>query len=296
MIRHLRSINDLSLDQIYFLLESAQNFSQKSTLSPPKNQFVAQLFFENSTRTHCSFEIAAKKCGYQVLNFPTKTSSLHKGESLKDTLLMLKMMGVQAAVIRHSDDLLFENLSESPLSLINAGSGKRHHPSQALLDLFTIKKCFKNLDQFRLGICGDILNSRVAHSHFDLWEKIGGKILISAPSALLPSKKKLPGHVEVCSFEELIQQSDAVMMLRVQKERHQEIDYDFSNYHQDFGLSIERIKKMKESAIILHPGPYNLGVEITQEVVDHPKSQILNQVQNGVWMRSAILNWILEKV
>jgi aspartate carbamoyltransferase catalytic subunit len=248
---------------------------------------VANLFFEDSTRTRLSFQVAEKKLGAKLVNFQAHDSSMNKGESVHDTIKTIESLGTDVAIIRHADDNLLESLREtSSMSLINAGAGKHEHPTQALLDLLTMKQEFGKIEGLTVTICGDIKYSRVASSNRIALEKLGAKVLLSGPRTLLPEDK------EMTPFDEAITQSDVVMMLRIQTERHVGLEVSKEDYLPHYGLTIEREKLMKKGAIIMHPAPVNRGVEIDDSLVEHERSRIFKQMQNGVFTRMAILEWI----
>ena len=196
-------------------------------------------------------------------------------------------------MIRHSDDSFLAGLkSQLHYSIINAGAGKFEHPSQSLLDLFTIKEEFGSFYNLTITICGDINSSRVAKSNIAAFEKLGVKVLLAGPEQLLPKASKLPAHCVISSLDDALLQSDAVMFLRVQHERHETFNLDIDNYNTQFGLNQKRVDKMKKEAIIMHPGPVNRDVEIMGDLVEHPQSRIFKQMENGVYTRMAILDWV----
>lgn len=254
---------------------------------------IANLFFENSTRTKFSFEIAAKRLGGNILNFNTDSSSLAKGESLYDTIKTFESLGVEIGIIRHSDDSYIESMQEIfNFSVVNAGAGKFEHPSQSLLDLYTIRQEIGTLENLTVTICGDIKNSRVAKSNINALEKFGAKVFLCGPDDLLP--KEIPSHCEVAKIDEAIVKSDVVMFLRVQHERHTDSEVNIKTYNQNYGLNDKRVELLKDSAIIMHPGPVNRDVEIATHLVEHEKSRIFKQMENGVYTRMAILEWIVS--
>lgn len=256
---------------------------------------MANIFFENSTRTKLSFEIAAKRLGAMVINFDTGSSSLAKGESLEDTLKVFEAFGIDIGIIRHKDDSYIDSLKgDKAFSVINAGAGKNEHPSQSLLDLYTMQEEFGSLEGLTVTICGDITNSRVAKSNINALEKFGCKIYLAGPDEFLPKKENLASHCEIKELDEAIKESDVLMLLRVQHERHGMYEFNVDNYNKDYGLNPERMKIMPEKTIIMHPGPFNRGVEISSECVEHPQSRIFKQKENGVYTRMAILEWILS--
>lgn len=287
----LTSIKQLNEPTIEWLLHRAQHFIDHQPENPVKGTAV-NLFFEPSTRTALSFQIAAQRLGLTVLDFAIENSSTRKGESLIDTLQTINALGVQLAVVRHADDwpelIAGENLQ---LALVNAGSGYYEHPTQALLDALTIKQHFGRFAGLKVTIVGDISHSRVARSNKLLLEKLGAEVAFSGPEAFYPLD--LPDCRWV-DFNQAVAESDVVMMLRVQHERHQE-RFDVSDYNRHFGLDSVKLAQMKENAIILHPGPVNRSVEITDEVLKDPRCKILQQVSNGVAVRMAVLEWCLQE-
>ena len=286
--------------QILSILERASFYSRclKSKENYPKileNTVVANLFFENSTRTRFSFEVAAKRLGASVLNFDAETSSLAKGETLYDTLKTFEALGIDIGIIRHSDDSYIEELKEKNLfGIINAGAGKFEHPSQSLLDLFTIKEEFGSFENLTVTICGDIASSRVAKSNIEALGKFGVKINLCGPADLLPKMQDLPDHCQIVNFDQAIAQSDVIMLLRIQHERHHLFELNTQNYNMEFGLNDERMKRIKKSSIIMHPGPFNRDIEITSSLVEHSQSRIFKQMENGIYTRMAILEWIVS--
>jgi aspartate carbamoyltransferase catalytic subunit len=199
---------------------------------------------------------------------------------------------VDGIVFRHSDDNVFDQLKDKiQLPLLNAGAGKFEHPSQGLLDLFTLREEFQKLEGLKIAVCGDIRHSRVAGSLMVAAEKFGMEIYLSGPAALLPKSQK--AFVHTLPFDEALTKVDAVMMLRIQLERHESLELNHESYHRDFGLTPTRLASMKKNAIILHPGPFNRGVEISDELVEHPQSRIFKQMENGVYARMSILEWAM---
>jgi aspartate carbamoyltransferase catalytic subunit len=266
-----------------------------------RGRTIVNLFAEDSTRTRISFEAAAKRLSADVINFSAKGSSVSKGESLKDTAMTLQAMGADAVVIRHSASGAAQRLADSQWmsgSVINAGDGTHEHPSQALLDAFTIRKHLSlgkcDLDGLSVAIVGDVLHSRVVRSNVLLLSKLGAKVTLVAPPTLVPvGVESWPCTVSY-DFDAVIPFVDVVMMLRVQQERM--TDFYFPNareYSRYFGLNIDRMKAMKVDSIVMHPGPMNRGLEISAEVADSARSVITEQVTNGVSVRMAILYTLL---
>ena len=297
MIKHFLSLSSLSSSEIISLLDRSHFFSLNHR-NPDKvhhllrHKIIANVFYEPSTRTRCSFEVAAKRLGAEVVNFVPENSSVKKGETVYDTLKSLESLGVEGIVFRHSDDHVFDQLKNKlHLPLLNAGAGKYEHPSQGLLDLFTLREEFKRLEGLKIAICGDVKHSRVAGSLIVAAEKFGMEIFLSGPQSLIPQTQK--SFVRETPFDEALTKVDAVMMLRIQLERHETLDLNQESYHRDFGMNPARLAKMKKEAIILHPGPFNRGVEISDELVEHPQSRIFKQMENGVYARMAILEWAM---
>ena len=305
-MRHLLSISDLSKDEAVLILDTAIEMARASDgpmkkLPTLRGRTIVNLFAEDSTRTRISFEAAAKRLSADVINFGAKGSSLSKGESLKDTALTLQAMGADAVIIRHSASGAPVRLADSAWmsgSVINAGDGTHEHPSQALLDAFTIRKhCTKgggDLSGLRIGIVGDVLHSRVARSNVLLLALLGAHVTLIAPPTLLPfGVESWPVDISY-DFDSVLPSLDAVMMLRVQQERMSDLFFpNAREYSRYFGLSRDRMLMMKANSIIMHPGPMNRGLEITADVADSARSVIVEQVSNGVSVRMAILYLLL---
>ncbi len=305
-MRHLLSIADISKAEAILILDTATTLARASDgpmkkLPTLRGKTIVNLFAEDSTRTRISFEAAAKRLSADVINFSAKGSSLSKGESLKDTALTLQAMGADAVVIRHPASGAAQRLADSQWmsgSVINAGDGTHEHPSQALLDAFTMRKHLRkgtpDLMGLKVAIVGDVLHSRVARSNVLLLSLLGAHVFLVAPPTLLPvGVEEWPVEISY-DFDSVIPEVDVVMMLRVQQERMS--DFYFPNareYSRYFGLNRDRLKAMKEESIIMHPGPMNRGLEITAEVADSARSVIVEQVSNGVSVRMAILYLLL---
>lgn len=296
----MTGINNLNTSNIFSILEKSRYYFQQAEQNKPlkkilDNKVVANIFFEDSTRTRFSFEIAAKKLGADVINFSPESSSVNKGESLLDTLKTFESLGVDFAVIRHSDDELIQKLSTKlKFHIINAGAGKEEHPSQSLLDIFTIQQEFKDFKNLKVGICGDIKTSRVAKSNIKLLDKLGIETFLSGPDYFLPKLSALPQSCEIKDFDQIIPSIDVLMFLRIQNERHSIKDWNIDDYHINFGLSDARVNMLKNTAIFMHPAPVNRGVEIADHLIEHEKSRIFKQMKNGVFVRMAIFDWLLE--
>ncbi|MFP5386760.1 MAG: aspartate carbamoyltransferase catalytic subunit [Bacteriovoracia bacterium] len=299
MIKHFLSLSSFSSHDLLTLIERSRFFflhqSQPDKINHLlKNKIFANVFYEPSTRTRCSFEIAAKRLGADVVNFVPENSSVKKGETVYDTLKTLESLGVDGIVFRHSDDNVFDAIqNQLNLPLLNAGAGKYEHPSQGMLDLFTLYQEFGNLQGLKVAVCGDIKHSRVAGSLMVAAEKFGMEIFLCGPDEMVPESPK--AFIRKENFDDVLPKVDAVMMLRIQLERHEALELDAKSYHRQFGLNLERVSRMKEKAIILHPGPFNRGVEIADEVVEHEKSRIFKQMSNGVFTRMAILEWAVNR-
>ncbi len=260
------------------------------TDTPPDNvkgKFAANLFFEPSTRTQCSFQVAEEKLGMRVVFFNPEASSMKKNETFYDTVKVFDSLGMDAIVIRHAVNRYYDELlGHVNAALLNAGDGTGNHPTQSLLDLLTIQEAFGRFEGLKVAIVGDVVHSRVAHTNFEVMRRLGMEVATSGPEEYM--EESMP----FVPFEEAVRNSDVLMLLRVQHERHKE-DAGFSveRYHRQFGLTAQRVGQMKEKAIIMHPAPFNRGVEIAGDVVEGPKSRIFTQMQNGVFARMAALLW-----
>ena len=305
-MKHLLSISDLNKSEAISILDTATELARVSDgavkkLPTLRGRTIVNLFAEDSTRTRISFEAAAKRLSADVINFSAKGSSLSKGESLKDTAMTLQAMGADAVVIRHPASGAAQRLADSEWmsgSVVNAGDGTHEHPSQALLDAFTIRKHLgmgkSDLAGLNVAIVGDILHSRVARSNVLLLSMLGAKVTLVAPPTLLPvGIHNWPATVSY-NFDSVIPHVDVVMMLRVQQERMSDLFFpNAREYSRYFGLNAERMAIMKKGAIVMHPGPMNRGLEISAEVADSARSVITEQVTNGVSVRMAILYVLL---
>lgn len=299
MIKHFLSLSSFSHADLFSLIHRAQFFflhqHQPDKINHLlKNRIFANVFYEPSTRTRCSFEIAAKRLGADVVNFVPENSSVKKGETVYDTLKSLESLGVDGIVFRHADDHILEHLEPKlKLPLINAGAGKFEHPSQGLLDLLTLFQEFGRLEGLKVAVCGDIKHSRVAGSLMVAAKIFGMKIYLCGPDSLLPDTSDQ--NIQRANFDEILPEVDAVMMLRIQLERHENLDLDSKSYHQQFGMNQSRQLLMRKNAIILHPGPFNRGVEISDDLVEHDQSRIFKQMNNGVAARMAVFEWALNR-
>ncbi|MBB6172513.1 aspartate carbamoyltransferase catalytic subunit [Nocardiopsis mwathae] len=299
-MRHLLSAGDLSRDEATLILDTARELAQAGARSVKKfptlrGRTVVNLFFEDSTRTRTSFELAAKRLSADVINFSAKGSSVSKGESLKDTALTLQAMGADGVVIRHSASGAAHRLSGwVDGSVVNAGDGTHEHPTQALLDVYTMRERMGRLDGLRVAIVGDIRHSRVARSNVLLLHTLGAEATLVAPPTLMP----VSVHTWPCAvsydLDEALSKSDVVMMLRVQAERMQGAYFPTPReYSRRYGLDSERFARMHDEAIVMHPGPMVRGMEISAEVADSPRCTVTEQVANGLSIRMAVLYLLL---
>lgn len=284
-----------SRNEISELFSQARLYRERlkrgETLSELKGKTVATLFFENSTRTRLSFETAARRLGGASLGVAVAQSSVQKGETLSDTARNIVALGVDALVVRHASAGSPAYLAERVgLPVINAGDGFHEHPTQALLDAFTMTERLGDLNGRRVVILGDIAHSRVARSNISLLHRLGAKVVVCGPTTLLPPRPETLGVEVGCFPEEVLRGADVVMPLRMQQERHQGLQVpSLAEYARFWGLTSARVALLPEHAVILHPGPINRGVEIDSDVADSPRSLILDQVANGVLIRMAVL-------
>ena len=300
-VSHLLGIKNLKLEDLHLIFETATHF--KEVINRPikkvpslRDITIANLFFENSTRTKLSFELAEKRLSADVINFSSAQSSINKGETLVDTVNNILAMKVDIVVMRHPNSGAAHYISKHVKScIINAGDGTHEHPSQALLDTFSLQEKFGDLTGRRIAIVGDILHSRVALSNIYALKMLGAEVRLCAPKSLLPKHIESMGVSVSTDLMEVLNWCDAVNMLRVQNER-MELSY-FPNtreYSQNFGLTGERLSQLRKKIVVLHPGPINRGVEITSEVADSEQAIILDQVENGVAVRMACLAMMVE--
>jgi aspartate carbamoyltransferase catalytic subunit len=302
MRKHLLSAGDLTRDDALLVLDTADELAQLADrpvkkLPTLRGRTVVNLFFEDSTRTRISFEAAAKRLSADVINFSAKGSSVSKGESLKDTALTLEAMGADAVVIRHSSSGAPHTLAHSGWiqgSVVNAGDGTHEHPTQALLDAFTMRRHLGELDGRCITVVGDVLHSRVARSNVLLLSTLGAHVTLVAPPTLLPvGVETWPCDVSY-DLDAALPDSDAVMMLRVQRERMNAAFFPSAReYARRYGLDAERMGTLGDHTIVMHPGPMNRGLEITAQVADSTRSVIVEQVANGVSVRMAVLYLLL---
>jgi aspartate carbamoyltransferase catalytic subunit len=298
--KHLLGIQTLTSSEIITVLDTAESFYEISTREVKKvptlrGKTIINLFFEPSTRTRSSFELAAKRLSADIVNFNQQASSSVKGESLKDTILNLEAMNPDAIVIRHScSGVPYFTTTFCKSHIINAGDGSHEHPTQALLDAFTIRQEKKNFKDLKVTIVGDVLHSRVARSNIFLLRKLGARVILVGPPPLLPLEFKNFGVDIDFNLDRALEGADVIMMLRIQLERQQKNYFpSVREYRNLYSLTEKRFQRAKKKAIIMHPGPINRGVEISADMADSAKSVILKQVENGIAVRMAVLYLLL---
>ena len=297
------SVEKLTVAEVGALIERAEYFKKggaRPHLTHPV--YVTNMFFENSSRTHTSFEMAERKLGLTVIPFDAAHSSTQKGETLYDTSLIMAALGINLEVIRHSENEYYEKLihpnknQHLNIGVINAGDGSGQHPSQCLLDMMTIHEQFGHFKDLKVAIVGDITNSRVAKSNMELLTRLGAKVYFSGPEYWYD--KQYDKYGEYLPIDELVAQMDVMMLLRVQHERHagdpNEAKFDAKRYHDKFGINQKRYNAMKDDAVIMHPGPINHDVELSGNLVEAPKCRFVRQMENGVFMRMAMIEAVMR--
>ena len=299
-LQHLLTLEGMPRAQLVSLLDRAQQFvdhgDRREALA---GTAICTLFFEPSTRTRLSFQLAAQRLGADVLNFDVSTSSTRKGETARDTLKTIEAMGVRGFVIRHHDDGAVAALAAAAdpgTALVNAGDGRSAHPTQGLLDMLTLRQAKgEDFRRLKVLIVGDVLHSRVARSDLHALQALGaGEVRVCGPQSLLPDPGTLSGCTVSHDLDAALEGVDAVMMLRLQRERMDDgLVESLDDYHRQYGLTASRLRRADPEAVVLHPGPINRGVEITDEVADGPQSRVLTQVSNGVATRMAVLEALL---
>jgi aspartate carbamoyltransferase catalytic subunit len=294
--KHLLTLQELSADEIRFILDTADSFKEVSTRSIKKvpalrGRVVVNAFFEDSTRTRTSFSLAAQRLSADVLDFSEHGSSISKGESLLDTARTIEAMGVDIVVLRHKSAGSAHMLARSiKPSIINAGDGAHEHPTQGLLDVYTIRERFGRVEGLKVAIVGDIANSRVARSDFWALKKLGAEVIFVGPPTLLPKSFERLGARVSHNFDEVIGEVDAVQMLRVQNERMKSAQFPtVREFTRLFGLTWDRFQRCRKDVFVMHPGPMNRGVEIQSDIADSAQSGILTQVTNGLAIRMAVM-------
>ena len=296
----LLTAEQLSLGEVEDLFGLADSFLEVSSRRMPKvpalrGKTVVSLFFEDSTRTRLSFETAAKRLSADVMTFPVAASSVNKGESVRDTIETIEAMGIDAIVVRHRYAGVPHQIAGwTSASVINAGDGAHEHPTQALLDAFTLRQHFGSVEGLRVAIVGDIRHSRVARSNVALLASLGAEVTLVAPGTLLPPTVAGWPTATTSELDEVLGSVDVVYLLRMQTERMREhLVPSLREYRARYGLTAERATRMKSGAVIMHPGPMNRGVEIAGEVAELPNALVVDQVRNGVAVRMAVLFWLL---
>ncbi|MBB1060231.1 aspartate carbamoyltransferase catalytic subunit [Marilutibacter spongiae] len=298
--QHLIGLHDMPAARMTALLDRAQYFAEgHDARQALAGIAICTLFFEPSTRTRLSFQLAAQRLGADVLNFDASTSSTSKGETALDTLRTIEAMGVRGFVVRHKEDGAVAALAAAAApgtAVVNAGDGRSAHPTQGLLDMLTLRQAKgPDFSHLKVLVVGDVRHSRVARSDLHALRALGaGEIRVCGPKALLPDDGTLDGCAVSGDFDASLAGVDAVMMLRLQRERMEDGLVDsLEDYHRDYGLTVARLARAAPDAIVMHPGPMNRGVEITDEVADGPQSRVLRQVGNGVAVRMAVLEALL---
>lgn len=283
-MKNLTTLDLLSIDEIYEILNQAKQFKEGKKDESLKGMKIANLFFEPSTRTHYSFISAEMNLDMKIADFNAETSSVKKGETLYDTVKTFEAIGYDVVVIRHPKNNYFNQLKNINIPILNAGDGSGNHPTQSLLDLMTIWEEYGSFKGFKCAIVGDISHSRVAHTNIGIMNRLGMKVYISGP------KKYDDESAPYIDFNKAIQEMDIIMLLRVQHERHKEkADFTNESYLKSYGLTMDKVNQMKDHAIILHPAPFNRKVEIDDDVVECSKSRIFKQMENGVFIRMAVI-------
>ncbi len=284
-IKHLTRLSDFTVEEIMEILERANRYASGETIPQLEGKVVANLFFEPSTRTQYSFMMAEQKLGLKTMDFTAETSSVQKGETLYDTVKTFEAIGVDGVVIRHPQNNYFEELIPNlNIPIFNGGDGSGNHPTQSLLDLLTIYQEYGKFEGLKIAIVGDIAHSRVAHTNIEVMNRLGMEVHLVAPEQFQEE-----GYAWE-NLDEVLEEMDIIMLLRVQHERHDGgMQLTKEEYHKQYGLTVEREKRMKEGAIIMHPAPFNRGVEIADDVVECKRSRIFKQMSNGVFIRMAVL-------
>lgn len=281
-MKDLLTLKELSVNEIQNILDLATECKCGQYENFLQNKIIANCFFEPSTRTQYSFNTAELRLGMKVLSFNPAVSSMNKGETFYDTIRTFESLGIDGIVIRDKHDRYYDQLKNIDIPILNAGDGACSHPTQSLLDLLTIKDEFVNFEGLKIAIVGDIKYSRVAHTNIEIMERLGMECYVSGP------KEYREEGYNFIDFDKAVEEMDIIMLLRVQHERH-ETGMQISNedYHKYYGLNMDRVNKMKDHAIIMHPAPFNRGVEIVDDVCECHKSRIFTQISNGVLVRMA---------
>ena len=288
-MKGLFTLSTVSPEKIIEIIDLALRFKRGETKVSYPGKSMATLFFENSTRTQYSFQMAMIKLGITPVSFSSVGSSLAKGESLYDTVKTFEALGVDGVVVRHSKDGYYRDLDSVRIPIFNGGDGKSDHPTQTLLDLMTIYEEYRRFDGLDVCLVGDIKHSRVAHGNAEVMKRLKMNVYIAGPDEMLDDTAK------VLSLDEAVEKCDVINLLRVQFERHSEkLDMNEEEYLKKYGMTLERVSRMKDKAIIIHPAPINRGIEIQSEVAECEKSRIFKQMTNGVFVRMAVISMVLE--
>lgn len=283
-MKNLFDLSSLSVEEINAILDRAQQFSEGVKSDAGKGKVVASLFFEPSTRTQNSYSMAVMRLGGQVLTFNSSVSSMQKGETFYDTVKVFESLGCDAAIIRHKENEYYKQLENIKMPILSGGDGTGNHPTQSLLDLLTIKQEFGKFEGLKICIVGDIVHSRVAHTDIEVMERLGMQVYTSGPDEF---KEEGFNYID---FDKAVKEMDVIMLLRIQHERlSSEMVMSKEEYNKKFGLNAERVAAMKDNAIIMHPAPFNRGVEIDDDCVECSKSRIFKQMSNGVFVRMAVV-------
>ena len=285
MGKNLLKLSDLHTDEIIAILDRAQMFCQGIDVPNFSDKIACNLFFESSTRTQYSFNVAEERLGMRVVSFNPASSSLNKNESFYDTVKTFDSFGVDALVIRHSENEYFNQLlGHVNAAILNGGDGTGNHPTQSLLDLLTIKQEFGRFEGLKCVIAGDIAHSRVAHTNYEVMRRLGMEVVTAGP------KEFLEPSLAQEDFDQAVKTSDIVMMLRIQRERHAaSMEMSAEEFHKTYGMTVEREKTMKDKAIIMHPAPVNRDVELADALMECDRARIFKQMSNGVFVRMAVL-------
>ncbi|MBE6689571.1 MAG: aspartate carbamoyltransferase catalytic subunit [Ruminococcaceae bacterium] len=290
-MKSLLTLKDLSTDEIFSILDQAEKFRGGEKCNCGEGKIVANLFFEPSTRTHYSFEAAELRLGLSTMDFLPEASSMKKGETFYDTVKTFESLGVDALVIRHSVNEFYNEIKNVIPPILNAGDGTGNHPTQSLLDLLTIREEFGKFEGLNIAIIGDVKHSRVAHTNFEVFKRLGMNTFYSCPDDFSEDI----AHAHPITIDEAAKEMDVVMLLRVQHERHGKgMVMTDAEYNTRYGMNRARLDMMKKNAIIMHPAPFNRGCELTDEVVECDRSRIFKQMANGVFVRMAVLKRAFE--
>lgn len=283
-MKNLFNLSSLSIEEITAILDRAQQFADGEKSDRAKGKVVASLFFEPSTRTQNSYSTAVMRLGGQVLTFNSSVSSMTKGETFYDTVKVFESLGCDAAIIRDKKNEYWKELEGIKMPILSGGDGTGNHPTQSLLDLLTIRQEFGHFDGLKVCIVGDIIHSRVAHTDIEVMERLGMEVYTSGPDEF---KEEGFNYID---FDKAIKEMDVIMLLRIQHERlSSEMVMSKEDYNKQFGLNKDRVRAMKPNAVIMHPAPFNRGVEIDDDCVECEKSRIFKQMSNGVFVRMAVV-------